>query len=522
MAREAIQALDKILQFNYQRDRAKVQETLQFMQFAEQKRQNDINVFNQQLETIGKANEQMKSKVANDFIVNAKLMDAYNAIGEKPEDLTKAIGLLKDSGKGVKKGTDFNEKNASSIASAMWAMKFGKNYDMMVNLSNSLNNLTAEGYKFKDKNEKNMMASLNTLNTLYKYDKKQRKNVFDQDNALIQTFKQSKSIKDNANNILKEQFQLATGDTEITSNFGIFGLEAAEEFNKDKKKKGQPGEEDISKAADQYMAMNPDLTTDLDGEPDEGDYEEGSPYLRGTAAVGTGWLAGYFWNKHTDQLTDAEKRLKADYEKHRMDARGNKNPEALSRKAFKEKYGMDKPKVSPRKGFVPKKVGERIKEMAYKETSVGKGTEKVKGMAKSTRDLLAKGYGKKGVLLKGALSKPSLTLAPAWMGSLGEAVGGFFGDEETGEQVGRGAGIGALAYSQREGTVYRAIRNFSKRKGGQTFIQFLTKRVPKIGAKVGAIAMADSPAFGPGDIAALGLGATELYGLLKEWNSLEE
>ena len=34
--------------------------------------------------------------------------------------------------------------------------------------------------------------------------------------------------------------------------------------------------------------------------------------------------------------------------------------------------------------------------------------------------------------------------------------------------------------------------------------------------------MADSPAFGPGDIAALGLGATELYGLLKEWNSLEE
>ena len=58
MSRQALQALDKILQYKREDRKSDIQQSLAFMQFAVQKRAADVQVFGKQMEVLKNANEQ--------------------------------------------------------------------------------------------------------------------------------------------------------------------------------------------------------------------------------------------------------------------------------------------------------------------------------------------------------------------------------------------------------------------------------------------------------------------------------
>ena len=74
MARQAIQALDKILQYKQQERRADVQEALAFMQYGMQKRAADVKEYGLRMESLKQANQQFQLSIADNFISSSFLL----------------------------------------------------------------------------------------------------------------------------------------------------------------------------------------------------------------------------------------------------------------------------------------------------------------------------------------------------------------------------------------------------------------------------------------------------------------
>ena len=60
MASDVLRSVNRILQYQQERESRKVQESLALMQFGIQKRQADIKQYSQQMEVIDKSNKQFK------------------------------------------------------------------------------------------------------------------------------------------------------------------------------------------------------------------------------------------------------------------------------------------------------------------------------------------------------------------------------------------------------------------------------------------------------------------------------
>ena len=122
---QALQALNRILQYQQQRDRADVQESLAFMQFAQQKRASEVKEFGIKMEVLGNANKQLKYNVANQFLQNSGLKSILDRIptwleevGDIEDSLGDIVKLLRKKQYGK-----FDKTNATNIASALWSYK---------------------------------------------------------------------------------------------------------------------------------------------------------------------------------------------------------------------------------------------------------------------------------------------------------------------------------------------------------------------------------------------------------------
>jgi hypothetical protein len=125
------------------------------------------------------------------------------------------------------------------------------------------------------------------------------------------------------------------------------------------------------------------------------------------------------------------------------------------------------------------------------ETRLGKAAKMVKDKIAP-----ASASGVKGIV-KGA--------APYMAPTAGRVVGSMAG--ETGADIGQAAGLVGMA---------KALKVPTKAK---SFSKFLARKIPSIMGKAGAIALADSPAPGPGDLLALGFTAWEIIDLYNEWTA---
>lgn len=249
MASDVLRSVNRILQYQQERESRKVQESLALMQFGIQKRQADIKEYSMQMETIDKSNKQFKLNIADNFIQNSGLESIMNVIpsgitdaGEATESLAEITKLLtkKQYGK-------FNKQNASNIANALWVYKNAEEPSSVVNLANNIELMYSKDFKGTESN-RNLLESFGKISNI-----SQLRNVS----------KQAKQSLQNDANILKEQYEFGQGDTKIQSSFGMFAPEVVNQFKQQQLKDDKL---DISSITDLVEKEIEDPTEEVSGE----------------------------------------------------------------------------------------------------------------------------------------------------------------------------------------------------------------------------------------------------------------
>ena len=256
MSRQALQALDKILQYKREDRKADIQQSLAFMQFAVQKRAADVQVFGKQMEVLKNANDQAKISVAKNFIQNSNLSEIYTSIpteqGTDIEEIGSNLKSITDSiNKTLKKGglkdTSFRKQKSEEIASALWNFKTSNDPSSIVNIASGVNkSINAFTNKTANLQDKNLIKSFNILGNIANL-----KNVS----------QMASNVKLNDSNILKEQFEFVKGDTKIQSGFGMLSDNVVKEYQQ---KTDQKPDDKLSNLAD---GLEAELDLDSDKDP---------------------------------------------------------------------------------------------------------------------------------------------------------------------------------------------------------------------------------------------------------------
>lgn len=245
MSRQALQALDKILQYKREDRKSDIQQSLAFMQFAVQKRAADVQVFGKQMEVLKNANQQAKISVAKNFIQNSNLSEIYtsipteqgtdiNEIGDNLNSITSSIN--KKLKKGGLKDKSFRKQKSEEIASALWNFKTSNDPSSIVNIASGVNkSINAFTNKTANLQDKNLIKSFNILGNIANL-----KNVS----------QMASNVKLNDSNILKEQFEFVKGDTKIQSGFGMFSDSVVKEYQQKQEKESKDLKIDESSIAD--------------------------------------------------------------------------------------------------------------------------------------------------------------------------------------------------------------------------------------------------------------------------------
>ena len=122
MATEAdvLRSITAIMEGGLRREEAKVQSALAMMQFAQQKRMQDIALTQSNLELVSKSVQQQKPQVASEFLSSSGLAGIYQQ-GEEGEP---AMDTIEDMAKSIRSkqffGRGFDPNKAQSIAAAVW------------------------------------------------------------------------------------------------------------------------------------------------------------------------------------------------------------------------------------------------------------------------------------------------------------------------------------------------------------------------------------------------------------------
>jgi len=216
MAAEALQALNRILKHRETRERLKLQETLSFMQFAQQKRASEIKEFGQQMEVVSNANKQLKYNVANEFLAASGLQSILDVVPTGLQEVSEIEDSLEDIVKILRKKDNgkFNKSNAEDIASVLWSYKNTEQPSSIIGLANRIESMYAPGYKGTS-DDRDLLNSFQKISNLAQ---------------LRSVGKQAQLSLKNDKDILKEQFQFAKGDTKIQSGFGIIDDSVVNEY----------------------------------------------------------------------------------------------------------------------------------------------------------------------------------------------------------------------------------------------------------------------------------------------------
>ena len=481
MAAEALQALNRILQYRQQRERADVQEALSMMEFAAKKRVTDYTMASKMIEDSSKYNTELQLKVAKDFVQKSNLDQFYNAMSidenAKYEDIQEEIEDVAKSLRDKKyfKGADgkgkvtFSKDQSQEIASALWALKSTNDPSSIMSLAEDIRGVYGRSDEAMMTGKK---VSTPDATMIYAF-----KNLQAED-AMLKSLDQAAATIQNEDTIMKERMEMFQGDYEFQREL-VSVLEPTQ-----KEKIGQS-------LNDMSVGHLADIVPGVIDEQEAEDEDEGfslGPF--GTAAAGG--AAVYGEAKYAEQYKEGEKIFRKRLE-NQVKRNVASNRDALSAKAFKDTYKMTKAFSKTTEGEAL--IDKSAIQYARQQTFPYKGYKTI--IKNPYKWMTGKGG---GVLKTISGSKVAPWLAPTIGGAVGEVVAG-----EKGGIIGEGLGGAVLA-------------NKPARIGGRTFINFLISKFPAIAAKMGATAMADSPALLFGDVAALGLGMYEVWSAYQEWD----
>ena len=200
-----LQGLNAILQSQQERERDKVKTALAMMQFSVAKRQADMQVAATSLETLGKFNEQYKTKIANQFM-NAT---GFDAIVGAPAEGETAENVLSTMAGRLRKKTygRFDKDESEQVASAIY------NYRNLKDTSGIMNVLTELGADAR------LMKMGETIKGRSLADNFETLGVLGAVESIANDAKQSQN---NDADLLREMAEFGKGDYQIQEFGGLF------------------------------------------------------------------------------------------------------------------------------------------------------------------------------------------------------------------------------------------------------------------------------------------------------------
>jgi hypothetical protein len=120
---DVLASLNRMLESEERREQYKLQSSLSLMQFAQQKRLQDIQLAGQQLELLQAANSQMMGSQSQSFLTDSGLDGLYLSTFDEDKPENSAADMVKELKRGDWK---FSDAEANRVVGAVYASKAGQ------------------------------------------------------------------------------------------------------------------------------------------------------------------------------------------------------------------------------------------------------------------------------------------------------------------------------------------------------------------------------------------------------------
>jgi len=259
-AYEVVGALREMLQSQERRESTRVQTALAGMQFAQQKKMQDIQLAGQQLQFLQTVNTQMMTSESTKFLTSTGFGALYS---EEEDGVTEAIEQLTDKPK-IKDGQNvggygFSEHDANRIATAVW-MAYKGSPSAILSIADELNTAYRADSKSLSAGQTQLLSGF--VNSGY-ISKEQYES-----GEINPELESISKVVTNTRDIAAEMYEYGRGEYEIQRDIGMFEptqeiadaevdyRKAAEVFA------AQQEEPDVSTAAGKYPMVEEGATTE--------------------------------------------------------------------------------------------------------------------------------------------------------------------------------------------------------------------------------------------------------------------
>jgi len=229
-AYEVVGALREMLKSQESREQFRVTSALAGMQFAQQKKMQDIQLAGQQLQFLQTVNTQAMTGQATDFLTSTGLGGIYS---EEEDGVETAIKTL--TAKPSKGGYGFSEMDANKIATAVW-MAYKGSPSAILRIADELNT----GFKKEKPSAKELSLIKGFVSSGYITEEEFASGK--QESGQLDSM--SKTVQ-NTKDISAEMYEYGRGEYEIQRDIGMF--EPSEGMAKDEK-----SVMDLSRAIDAF------------------------------------------------------------------------------------------------------------------------------------------------------------------------------------------------------------------------------------------------------------------------------
>ena len=234
-AYEVVGALREMLHSQERREQTSIQNALAGMQFAQQKKMQDIQLAGQQLQFLQTVNTQAMTTQATEFLSSTGLGAIYSEDEDGVEDAIET--LTKKPKKG---GFGFSESDANKIATAVW-MSYKGSPSAILTIADELNTSLK-------KDEKPSASELSLIKGFVASGYITEEEFLSKKQESGQLDSMSKTVQ-NIKDISAEMYEYGRGEYEIQRDIGAF--EPTEGLPKSAESK-----QDLSRALDEFEKLS--------------------------------------------------------------------------------------------------------------------------------------------------------------------------------------------------------------------------------------------------------------------------
>lgn len=215
---QVLASLNRMLESKERREQTRLQNSLAMMQFAQQKKMQDYQLASNQIAVLQQANQQVQMNEAQRFVsetgIGAFDLESEDGVKSAREYLTKKVKYSHRTGVN-KGGLGLTEVQSNQLLSNVMALKSG-NYAPMISMATDLADIAdkeSKGIRVTGEEKKFFNAFQEGLG------------YFDDASEAKERLGNIRQAAKDANDIVREQYELAQGDTKIRKTLGGYGTD---------------------------------------------------------------------------------------------------------------------------------------------------------------------------------------------------------------------------------------------------------------------------------------------------------